>query len=338
MMSYLREMVKSLLVRSDDLIARNYIRFINDRPGLIVLLFHNLFTDAQEAARTGSHPHESITLAQFRELIEYFLEQGFQFISDRDILSGLDAGRHYLLITFDDGYYANYRALPVIQEYEVPALFFISAGHISDQRAFWWEVLYRERKRQSISNDVIAEECASLVGLHHRAIEHYLLECFGSKALEPKSDLERPFRPEELRAFAAERYVFIGNHTRDHAYLPAYSTADGVSQITTAQTLIEMMTGIRPTSIAYPSGRFDARVHGMAQAAGMQLGFGSEANKNRPFSMIPSQDLLPLGRFAADGDRSIRQQCDAFRSDIQLATEIRRLRKAWGWNRQPFLL
>ena len=41
------------------------------------------------------------------------------------------------MLTFDDGYYNNHLALPVLEEFDVPALFFISTNHVKQQKCFW---------------------------------------------------------------------------------------------------------------------------------------------------------------------------------------------------------
>jgi len=45
-------------------------------------------------------------------------------------------------ITFDDGYANNlYRALPLLEKYEMPATFFLTTGYLNQQREFWWDEL-----------------------------------------------------------------------------------------------------------------------------------------------------------------------------------------------------
>ncbi|MEJ7665168.1 MAG: polysaccharide deacetylase family protein [Hymenobacter sp.] len=64
-------------------------------------------------------------------------------MSPADVLRGLDPAGKYALITFDDGYFNNHLALPVLRRYGVPATFFISSHHVLSGQAFWWDVVYR---------------------------------------------------------------------------------------------------------------------------------------------------------------------------------------------------
>jgi peptidoglycan/xylan/chitin deacetylase (PgdA/CDA1 family) len=47
-------------------------------------------------------------------------------------------------VTFDDGYADNlHQALPILQQYEIPATFFLVTGSIREQRELWWDELER---------------------------------------------------------------------------------------------------------------------------------------------------------------------------------------------------
>lgn len=47
-------------------------------------------------------------------------------------------------ITFDDGYYDNYKfAFPILLKYGIPATFFITTGYINGKKEFWWDNLER---------------------------------------------------------------------------------------------------------------------------------------------------------------------------------------------------
>lgn len=47
-----------------------------------------------------------------------------------------------IVITFDDGYIDNYlTAKPILEQYQLPATFFICTKHIDTQKEFWWDEL-----------------------------------------------------------------------------------------------------------------------------------------------------------------------------------------------------
>jgi len=90
--------------------------------------------------------------------------------------------------------------------------------------------------------------------------------------MTPVGELDRPFSKSELGKFANHRLVVLGNHTKDHAILTNYCTAEISEQIQGAQDAIGEMTGKFPDIIAYPNGEYSEDIMQMAQAAGLSLG------------------------------------------------------------------
>ena len=121
-------------------------------PGmLLTFLFHGVFRNQNEIQRHVADPQQQITLAHFRQFVEHMLAAGFQFVGPDDVETGLvDEGR-YVMATFDDGYANNVHVQPILEEYEIPAVFFISTGHVLAGKPFWWDVLYRELWRRGAS-------------------------------------------------------------------------------------------------------------------------------------------------------------------------------------------
>ena len=134
-----------------------------------------------------------------------------------------DLGEKYVLITFDDGYYNNTRALPILEERGVPAVFFISVNHVIQQKPYWWDVLHREVRKASWSNRDMIVAKGRLKRLTHAEIDASLADTFGLSPAHPIGDTDRPLTIHELRELAGHSLVHIGNHTADHAILTNYS-------------------------------------------------------------------------------------------------------------------
>ncbi|MDX5480794.1 MAG: polysaccharide deacetylase family protein, partial [Hymenobacteraceae bacterium] len=229
----------------------------------------------------------------------------------------------YVLITFDDGYYNNTRALPVLEEYQVPALFFISANHVLKGKAFWWDVVYREGKKASRSDAAILEEKEYLLKLTDDKIDEHLLQNYGPDSLHPVGETERPFTPAELREFARHPQVYIGNHTCDHAVLTNYTTEGIREQIAGAQHLLEEMVGYRPDTIAYPCGEYNDEVLQISAEEGIRLGITINHAKNSCTVSSDLEKMLTLNRFTIWGTEDIKSQCDFYRSDYHLLEGMR---------------
>jgi peptidoglycan/xylan/chitin deacetylase (PgdA/CDA1 family) len=79
----------------------------------------------------------------FRELCAFFAEH-FQVVTLARLVQMLarrePLGGH-LAVTFDDGYRDNHVcAAPILEEFRLPACFFVTAGFIGSQMVPWWDV------------------------------------------------------------------------------------------------------------------------------------------------------------------------------------------------------
>jgi peptidoglycan/xylan/chitin deacetylase (PgdA/CDA1 family) len=320
------------------------LRLGERRDGLVTLLFHSLFRDPAEASSGALSPQQATTVDDFAACIEHFLRAGYVAVTPEDLLTGVPRGQRSLLLTFDDGYWNNRRALPVLDHHRVPALFFISAGHVRDGRAFWWDALYRLRRTQGLAEaDIQAELARRNLGAT-RENEARVREEAGADALQPRGDLDRPLTPEELREFAAHPRVRIGNHTHGHAVLGACSSEEVRRELAEAQTLLEAMTGHRPLAVAYPNGVHSPGIRATARSVGLRLGFTTEAAKEYLPQALRGDHAFRLGRHTPVAGADLAAQCLAFRSDLQISLRFTRAKKglrrllgrpAYGMDGQP---
>ncbi len=225
------DVIQRLVRTADAVVARGYLSLFRERNALITFLFHSLFRDEAEMARNLIDPIQKTTVAHFRSLIRYYRDHGYQFITPDQLLAGLGPDGKYAMLTFDDGYFNNTLALPVLAEFDVPAVFFISTDHVLKNKCFWWDVLYRELSARGLSTRRIYRDGVGLKSRRTDRIEAELTEHFGPTAFEPRGDVDRPFTPDELRTFARDPHVYIGNHTADHAILTNYSPEEVRTQL-----------------------------------------------------------------------------------------------------------
>jgi peptidoglycan/xylan/chitin deacetylase (PgdA/CDA1 family) len=312
--------VQGVVRATDAVIARAYLGLFRERGGLRAFLFHSLFRDEREIARHLVDPLQHTTVVQFRAFLAYYLDHGYQFVGPDELCAGLDPAGKYALVSFDDGYYNNTLALPVLCEFRVPALFFISTEHVRQNKSFWWDVLYRERHARGATAAQIYRECVGMKTRTTEQIEAELTRQFGAEALRPRGDIDRPFTPGELREFAREPFVHLGNHTANHAILTNYAPDEARAQIRAAQDALAEMTGIRPRAIAYPNGAFSASVVEACGDLGLTIGFTVRPIKNAlPESAgRPPGPSLSLGRFMLEGTLPLESQCRTYRSDLLL--------------------
>jgi peptidoglycan/xylan/chitin deacetylase (PgdA/CDA1 family) len=318
-------MVGSLqhLVRfTDAALARAYLSVFRERNALMVFLFHSLFGDEREIDQNAVDPLQRTTVAQFRQVIQYYRDEGYRFIDPEELLrDDGDCARSgkLAMITFDDGYFNNTRALPVLEEFGIPALFFIATDNVQQGKCFWWDVFYRERVARGALPAAAHAEARRLKLLTTEQIEVELTEQFGGRHIfEPRGDIDRPFTPGQLREFAAHRCVRLGNHTANHAILTNYPRDAARQQVAQAQQALREMTGVTASAIAYPNGNYSNSVVDLCREVGLTLGFTTRGRKTSlPFPRDAAERML-IGRFMTEGDAPILSQCKTYRSDVQL--------------------
>jgi peptidoglycan/xylan/chitin deacetylase (PgdA/CDA1 family) len=291
-------------------------------------MFHSVFESREELQRGLIHPQEGLTTQVLGELVDAFLSAGYRFVGVPQVDHGLEAGGRYAALTFDDGYANNLRAVPVLREYGVPATLFVATGHTESGRRFWWDVVYRERRRRGASLAAVEREIAALKGESQDWIAAHLTREFGGAAGDSTSELDRPLTSQELGSLAREKLVTLGNHTVDHAILPSLNADELRRQIEGAQEFLEQATGERPIAIAYPNGDTNSEVRRVSEALGLRVGFAT-IPRREPVP-VRADRRLALGRFRISGSRSADGEIALLRSPIQIGNGLRRLR---NWHR-----
>lgn len=325
-MKSLNENLLTLLESFDQIFVPTTHKLFRERNSLLIFMFHVVFENEKEMDLNVAAPQQKMTLGNYRQFIEFYLTRGYRFVSPEEILRGLDPSKKHLLLTFDDGYFNNWRLLPLMREYKVPALFFIASNFVKYQKGFWWDILYRERKKQGASEKSIDHENKLLQTRTYPAVEDYLKKAFGEKALSPVSDLDRPFSPQELRAFSREAFVFLGNHTKDHAVLTCYEDQEVRSQIVDAQNDIHEITGQYPLAFSYPNGNYSDSIVQIVKEAGLKLGITCHFGKNFFSAGLDPSQKLRLKRFCFSSGCKIKRQAPLFCSDFSLFVAAKRLK------------
>ena len=312
----------SLVKIPDSIVSKIYLKLFREKNSLMIFLFHGLFKDEKESSSNVVDPQYWITVKQFQQFIEYYLNHDYKFVSPEDLLNNLTVDKKYIMITFDDGYFSNQYALPVLKKYNIPAIFFISTDHVKYNKCFWWDVLFREMKNLNKSKKEIIKEQKLLKTKKNQEIEAYLKNKFGEKAIIPECDIDRPFNQTELKEFSKEKYVFLGNHTSDHSILINYPKDLIKSQILEAQNRLYEITGITPSIISYPDGAVSDEIIEISKEIGLKLGITTEFKKNYLPLDCKNNNCMKLGRYVLSGSDDILKQCELFRSDILLYTRL----------------
>ena len=313
---FLTNILNRAVMAADQAAARVQVRLGERRGALVTLFFHNIFLDEREIALDLAYPQQRTTVEHLRRVIEYYQSAGYRFVSQDEVLRGLDPAGRFVLLTFDDGYFNNLRALPLMEKYNVPALFFVPGEKVLTGKSYWWDVLWRVRRKQGASVESVMAETWKRVGARADEIETAVMREAGVSELRAAGDVDRLFTAEELAKFAAHPLVSIGNHGCSHECLTAYSRAEALEIVTRAQNQLADITGKVPVAIAYPYGLITDESVAVAREAGLKLGFITEARKFYANQSADAGALMRVGRFSIWSERAIESQCELTRADL----------------------
>jgi len=240
-------------------------------PPVIVLLYHRVTTIGCDPQLLAVSPEN------FRTHL-HFLKNNFRVVRFEEDWSKIE--KPAIAITFDDGYSDNVReALPILEELEVPATFFVSTGTIGSREAFWWDELEHlvlgERvlpERFELDDrdfgkvwptatvaerQVLYDKMQPLM----RDVEvprregwlRQLREWVGGME-EITCEAHRVMTLEELRRLARSRWATVGAHTATHAKLSSLSREEQRREIIGSKRQLEAWLGLEVSVFSYPFG------------------------------------------------------------------------------------
>jgi len=302
-------------VRKKEILARTlYGSFSPLRPllelqsteRLIVLAYHRINEKPGDAYQFQEDT-VSATPAMFREQLAFLKRRCFvTTFSELAALisSGENIPRNTVIITFDDGYRDNYDiALPILSEFDLPAVVYVVTGNIDSGQPFWFDllsfalanapngtlrVLNGRHSFEVFDNNrkllrrTFGDLARRLSDEERLQVISEILDYSNSRAhlLEQERMVLSWSEVEELHSAGLE----IGSHTVSHPFLSRLSDDQIKSELSDSRHRIESMIGSPAISLSYPTGGkefYDDRVLKIAESCGYQ------------FSVTYEHDALP---------------------------------------------
>jgi len=240
-------------------------------PPVLVLVYHRVTTLAVDPLALAVSPEN------FRAQLEY-LKTGFPVIRFEE--DWTETRKPAVVVTFDDGYADNAtQALPVLEEMEIPATFFVSSGTLDTRREFWWDELERvilllEGNHAPFElKDLRYGRTWAVNSIAQREILYRDLHALISKILPERREewleqlrswagldhtgreANRPLTSKELETLAASRWTTIGAHSVTHTPLSVLSEEEQRQEILASREKLEQLIGGGIEVFSYPFGR-----------------------------------------------------------------------------------
>ncbi|KQS67814.1 polysaccharide deacetylase [Rhizobium sp. Leaf371] len=265
--------------------------------------------------------HLEITPQSLDAALSRLKRDGYRFIALADLPAHLasDDRRPVAVFTLDDAYRDNLdHAAPVFVHHGAPFTVFATEGFVKRTHSLWWETLaallqekpwlifefedWPERIHLQTPQQMqtafarfadfvqSGDEAAAVAEIDRVA---------RAEGLDPLALTDRlTLDAAGLEALARLPGASIGAHTVSHRALARLSDADAEAEIVRSVEAVEAITGIRPSSFAYPYG--DRRA---VSARDMRLagGHGLVAVTTRPGTLATDADLTALPRISING-------------------------------------
>lgn len=252
------------------------------------LIFHRVMAESDPMS-----PGEP-TAAWFRPLMK-MLASNFEMIGLDEAIARAAAGSlsgRTISVTFDDGYADNYIcALPILEEFNIPATFFVASGFIDGGRMWNDSIIetYRRLEPGVCEVDLGELHRFDLSGWETRrtaaattisAWKHLPpderqahVDQFTSQVTGLPADLM--MTKEQLRSLAASSCSAIGGHTRGHPILASLPDSEAAAEIEAGKKDLENWIQQELEVFAYPNGKLGMDYHPKHAALVRQAGFSA---------------------------------------------------------------
>ena len=231
------------------------------RRGRFVVSFHGVAAARRDSVDRELQP--SFSAHELRTALRW-IRRRFDFLTPDELLAG---GRPGVLLTFDDGY-ANHHdtALPVLEELDAPAVFFVTTQHVTEPRD--WLPAIRK-----------------LIARRWPTVEHVPNDL----ALDYYDGMSST----QLEKCARHPLIEIGSHTLSHPFLSRCDDASLERELVQSKATLESWTDREVRLFAYPTGDYDRRVAEATRSAGYRAAFAED-----PFDAgLPQFEIPRIGLY-----------------------------------------
>lgn len=200
------------------------------------------------------------------EAVLGWLERRFEFLHAEQFLY---SDRPGVLLTFDDGFANNVtNALPLLERFAAPAVFFVASQHVIDPRN-WLPFVRAQVEPHWRTPDLVPRDVAA--------------------------DLFDGMSVEQLRHAARHPLITIAAHTVHHPFLTRIGPEEARLELMASREQLEQISDQPVTLFAYPYGDYDLEVAQLTRRAGYQAAF---VENSRACGM-PAAEVPRIGIYAA---------------------------------------
>jgi peptidoglycan/xylan/chitin deacetylase (PgdA/CDA1 family) len=191
-----------------------------------------------------------------------------------------------ICLTFDDGFANNYKyVLPLLEQYEVPAAFFVTGIREARYDILWNDVLSvsyqcgpskivfknkefikgKDKRYLSASTGERLVDLLRSTGFEDKV---ELMQVLGSIKGKAEDDYWLQMTEEQIRALSASKWNTIGSHSHYHNDLARVSDNSVNEDLKRSKDFLENITGKEIKALAFPYGSYTREVVDKAKRSG----------------------------------------------------------------------
>ncbi len=247
--------------------------------------------------------YTQLDLPEFQDVIALLQTLGYRFLSMRELLHYArdlsKAPKHWVHITFDDGYRNNIIVQRCLEAHEIPWSLFVSTGVIENRGRFGTykvrcAILHTTKEiacsafREKLPADAsdterisFADHVIRLMKSSRPADARRIEACCESLLSREEWDRlngvyssHEVLSLEQLRSLAGSRFISIGAHGLTHACLNGDSAPHEIErEIAGSKAWLEEHLPIRVRTFAYPDGQFTEAAKLACERSGYEIAF-----------------------------------------------------------------
>lgn len=277
--------------------------------GSLVLMYHRI-------TEPGYDPWDlAVSPENFEQQLQILtrLKKVVQLDELVDRFQKSDSREHTIALSFDDGYVDNYSvARPLLEQYNIPATFFITTGMIGKAREYWWDelerVIVQNKDIPKSSTFTVNEKTFAYPGQEQQNLDGLYMELWGwllpmndqsqqvaLQALrnwkgigeEPRSNY-RCMNEGQLKELSRNKLFSLQVHTITHPALAHHAEDILEREMTGSKQWLEQLSGQEASIVAYPYGNYNELTMRVA-ARHFKAAFTTEpkviGNKSRSHSL-----------------------------------------------------
>jgi len=181
-----------------------------------------------------------------------------------------------VIFTFDDGFESNMKACEILEQYQIPSIFYITSSFIQNNDIYFsdyirhmiqqsknnilklpWKIYDSLYNKFYVCNEIITTIKNNKIYYDQKYdIIDSVFEQTNTMKLDKNDKLYKKLSIEQLKKIVTNKLFRIGNHTHTHCVLPFHTRIEQIMEIQQCNDFLEKEIHFVDKYFAYPSGMY----------------------------------------------------------------------------------